>query len=155
MVAKPASRTRSQDYDDWQLQHYASVGNKYGDQHFTRADSPYTRWILEKIASVSPNAEVIAEVGAGTCVFSSLLGKKMHLKTDVVCYEPVRELLKVSAAFDNVEAVCGDSVDLPGAHATTRSTSSSPRMQPIISPMILWMKFTTGFAPSSNPEGGI
>jgi SAM-dependent methyltransferase len=111
MAAKPASRTNSQDYADWQLQHYASVGNKYGDQHFTQADSPYTRWILEMIASVSPNAGVIAEVGAGTCIFSSLLGKKMQLKTDVVCYEPVRELLDVSAAFDNVEAVCGDAVD--------------------------------------------
>ena len=111
MVARPASRTNPQHYADWQLQHYASVGSKYGDKHFTQADSPYTRWILKKIASVSPTAEVIAEVGAGTCVFSSLLGKKMQLGTDVVCYEPVRELLEVSAAFDNIDAVWGDAVE--------------------------------------------
>lgn len=111
MGSRTASHSNSQDYADWQLQHYASIGREYGDKHFTQADSPYTRWILEQIASASPNAKVIAEVGAGTCVFSSLLGKKMRLEHDVVCYEPVRELLEGSADFDDVEAVCGDAVD--------------------------------------------
>lgn len=105
------THTSARKYTDWQLQHYASAGKDYGDKHFTRVDSPYTRWILEKISSVCPNADAVAEVGAGTCVFSSLLGKKLRLKTSVVCYEPVKELLEGSAGFDNIDAVRGDAVD--------------------------------------------
>lgn len=109
------TQTGIRDYADWQLRHYASAGKKYGEHHFTQADSPYTRWILAKIAAVSPNARAIAEVGAGTCVFSSLLGRKMRLETDVVCYEPVQELLAASADFENVEAVWGDALDFARA----------------------------------------
>lgn len=105
-----STQPKKQDYADWQLRHYASAGKKYGDKEFTQTDSPYTRWILDKIASVSPDAGAIAEVGAGTCVFASLLGKKMRVDTDVVCYEPVQELLDGAAAFDNVDAYCGDAL---------------------------------------------
>lgn len=96
---------------DWQHQHYKSVGSAYGDKHFTRADGPYTAWILQQIASVQPNARTIAELGAGTCVFASLLGEKMRVRSNVVCYEPVRELLAASSDYDNIEAVVGDAVD--------------------------------------------
>jgi SAM-dependent methyltransferase len=96
---------------NWQLEHYANVGEAYGKKHFTQAESPYTTWILEQIASVRPGATTIAEVGAGTCVFASLLGKKMHLETKVVCYEPVKELLEGATAFDNIRAVCGGAID--------------------------------------------
>lgn len=111
MRGKVVTQTRSRDYPDWQLRHYASVGTKYGEHHFTQPDNPYTEWILAKIASVCPNAVTIAEVGAGTCIFSSLLGRKLQLETPVVCYEPVKELLEGSADFENVEAICGDAVD--------------------------------------------
>ncbi len=96
---------------DWQRTHYASAGRKYGDKHFTTPDGPYTRWIVDKIAAICPDAETVAEVGAGTCVFASLLGKKMQLDTDVVCYEPVEELLEGAAGFDNIDPICGSAVD--------------------------------------------
>lgn len=95
----------------WQRAHYAIAGRKYGDKHFTRPDGPYTRWIVDRIASVCPDAEKVAEVGAGTCVFASLLGEKMRLDSDVVCYEPVKELLEASARFDNVDAKYGSAID--------------------------------------------
>ena len=96
---------------DWQLQHYATVGKAYGSKHFTQAESAYTTWILNQIASVHPSARTVAEVGAGTCVFASLLGKRMYLDTNVVCYEPVKELLECAAEFDNVQAQCGGAIE--------------------------------------------
>lgn len=105
------TQTQIQKYADWQLRHYAAVGEQYGKHDFTRTETPYTRWILTQIASVKPDAGAVAEVGAGTCVFSSLLGKKLQLTTDVVCYEPVKEVLKGSTDYDNIEAVCGDAAD--------------------------------------------
>lgn len=96
---------------NWQLEHYSNVGQAYGKKHFTQAESPYTAWILGQIASVKPDAATIAEVGAGTCVFASLLGKKVQLETKVVCYEPVKALLEGATAFDNIHAVCGGAID--------------------------------------------
>lgn len=96
---------------DWQRTHYEAVGARYGALHFTQPDNPYTAWILDQIGAVSPHADAIAEVGAGTCVFASLLGAKMQTKADVVCYEPVEELIEAAAAFENVKAVCGDALD--------------------------------------------
>jgi hypothetical protein len=96
---------------DWQLEHYAKVGKEYGNKHFTQADSEFTRWILAEIASVNPDAKTIAEVGAGTCVFSSVLAKTMRLEEKVVCYEPVKELLEGASAFDNVHPVCGGAIE--------------------------------------------
>lgn len=104
-------RTASPDARDWQRRHYAAAGKAYGQKHFTRRDGLYTAWILERIAAVRPDARAIAEVGAGTCVFASLLGKRLNLDADVVCYEPVAELLEGSADFDNVRAMCGDALD--------------------------------------------
>lgn len=95
---------------NWQLQHYSTVGKEYGAKHFTQADSEYTSWILSKIASVKPDAQRIAEVGAGTCIFSSLLGKSLKLKRNVTCYEPVKELLEAKS-FENVDAYCGGVVE--------------------------------------------
>lgn len=95
----------------WHLRHYAAAGKSYGDHHFTQADSRYARWILDQIESVRPEAETLAEIGAGTCVFASLLGERLPLKSDVVCYEPVGELLEGAAEFDNVEAVNGDAAE--------------------------------------------
>jgi len=96
---------------DWQHDHYASVGKAYGSKHFTKAESDYTSWILDQIAAVCPGAKSIAEVGAGTCIFASLLGKKMELDNKVVCYEPVEQLLEGAAEFDNVEPVCGGGIE--------------------------------------------
>ena len=96
---------------DWQLEHYARVGKEYGDKHFTRADSEYTNWVLGQIAGVKPDARAIAEVGAGTCVFASLLGSRMGLELPVVCYEPVAELLEAAADFANVRAVHGGAAE--------------------------------------------
>jgi len=95
---------------NWQLRHYANVGKEYGAKHFTKADSEFTAWILESIASVKPDAEKIAEIGAGTCIFSSLLGRQMQLKQKVTCFEPVAELLD-SHGFENVEAHCGGAAE--------------------------------------------
>ncbi len=99
------------DESDWQLKHYANVGKAYGEKHFTDAESVYTTWILNQIASTHPSARAIAEVGAGTCVFASLLGKQMQSSSKVVCYEPVKELLEGAAEFDNVEAHCGGAIE--------------------------------------------
>lgn len=99
------------DETDWQRKHYANIGKAYGKKHFTDAESGYTQWILNQIASTHPAAKSIAEVGAGTCVFASLLGKKMQTPTSVVCYEPVKELLEGAAEFDNVEAHCGGAIE--------------------------------------------
>ena len=96
---------------DWQLEHYARIGKEYGDKHFTRADSEYTNWVLKQIADVKPGARTIAEVGAGTCVFASLLGSRMGLDAPVVCYEPVAELLEAAAGFANVHAVHGGAAE--------------------------------------------
>ncbi len=99
---------------DWQLKHYANVGKAYGEKHFTQAESSYTKWILEQIASVCPNARTVAEVGAGTCVFASHLAKKMGLEDKVACYEPVEELLEGATGFDNIHPVCGGAVEFAG-----------------------------------------
>lgn len=96
---------------DWQLQHYAAVGKDYGNKHFTRAESEFTDWVLGKIAAVNPQAKSIAEIGAGTCVFSSLLGRMLHTGNPVTCYEPVAELLEAASAYDNVEVTCGDAIE--------------------------------------------
>ena len=96
---------------DWQLGHYARIGKAYGEKHFTRADGEYTNWVLGRIAGVKPDARTIAEVGAGTCVFASLLGRRMGLEARVVCYEPVAELLEAAAGFANVHAVCGGATE--------------------------------------------
>lgn len=96
---------------NWQLQHYANVGKAYGEKHFTQAESEYTTWVLEQIEAVKPDAKAIAEVGAGTGVFASLLGQKMGTEAKVVCYEPVKELLEGAADFDNIEPVCGGAVE--------------------------------------------
>ena len=96
---------------DWQLQHYANVGKAYGDKHFTNAESVYTKWILDQIASTHPTAQALAEVGAGTCVFASLLGKQMAAQSKVVCYEPVKELLEGATEFENVDAHCGGAIE--------------------------------------------
>ena len=79
---------------DWQLQHYAAVGKDYGNKHFTQAESDYTKWILGKIASVNPLASAVAEIGAGTCVFASCLGRLLGTTTPVTCYEPVAQLME-------------------------------------------------------------
>ena len=99
------------DESDWQLKHYAHVGKAYGEKHFTDEESVYTKWILDQIASTHPAAQSIAEVGAGTCVFASLLGKQMQATSKVVCYEPVKELLEGATDFDNVEAHCGGAIE--------------------------------------------
>lgn len=104
------NQTRT-DETDWQLKHYANVGKAYGDKHFTNAESIYTKWILDQIASTHPVAKSIAEIGAGTCVFASLLGKQMQIPSYVVCYEPVKQLLEGATSFDNVEAHCGGAVE--------------------------------------------
>ena len=96
---------------DWQLGHYARIGKEYGDKHFTRADGEYTNWVLGQIAGVKPDARTIAEVGAGTCVFASLLGSRMGLEAPVVCYEPVAELLEGAVDFANVHAVPGGAAE--------------------------------------------
>ena len=96
---------------DWQLKHYADVGKEYGKKHFTHAESVYTKWILDQIASTHPTAQSIAEVGAGTCVFASLLGRQMQAASRVVCYEPVKELLEGATEFNNVEAHCGGAIE--------------------------------------------
>ena len=96
---------------DWQLGHYARVGKAYGDKHFTHPDNEYTKWVLGQIAAVKPGARTIAEVGAGTCVFASLLGSRMGLEAPVVCYEPVAELLEAAAGFANVHAVRGGAAE--------------------------------------------
>ncbi|MCG8651056.1 MAG: class I SAM-dependent methyltransferase [Pirellulales bacterium] len=96
---------------DWQLQHYASAGRDYGNKHFTQADSEFTAWILDQIAAVNPAAKSIAEIGAGTCIFASLLGKKLGAVEAVTCYEPVAALLEGAAEHDNIEATCGSAVD--------------------------------------------
>ncbi len=96
---------------NWQLRHYARIGAAYGDKHFTRADSDYTNWVLGEIADVQPGARTIAEIGAGTCVFASLLGHRMRLEAPVVCYEPVAELLEGAAGFANVHAVHGGAAE--------------------------------------------
>ena len=99
------------DETSWQLQHYANIGKAYGEKHFTSADSDYTRWILNQLAAVHPTAQTIAEVGAGTCVFASLLGIQMQASAKVVCYEPVQQLLEGAANFQNVEAHCGGALE--------------------------------------------
>lgn len=96
---------------DWQLQHYAAVGKEYGNKHFTQAECEFTDWILGKIAAVNPTARSIAEIGAGTCIFSSLLGKRLRTDKPVTCYEPVAPLLEAAAEFDNVEVTCGDAIE--------------------------------------------
>ncbi len=96
---------------DWQLQHYVAAGRDYGNKHFTRAESEFTDWILGKIAAVNPRAKSIAEIGAGTCVFASLLGQMLRTDKPVTCYEPVAELLEAASTYDNVEVTCGDAVE--------------------------------------------
>lgn len=99
------------DERNWQLEHYANVGKAYGDKHFAQAESSFTKWILDKIASVNPGARKVAEIGAGTCIFASQLGKMMQLETEVVCFEPVKELLEGATAFDNIRATCGGAIE--------------------------------------------
>lgn len=101
----------SETAENWQLDHYARIGKAYGEKHFTRADSEFTNWILGQIAAVQPSAQAIAEIGAGTCIFASLLGKKLRCTQPVLCFEPVAALLEGAAAFENVESVCGGGVD--------------------------------------------
>lgn len=96
---------------DWQLQHYASVGKAYGEKHFTRADSEFTNWVLDQLYWVQPTAKQVAEIGAGTCVFASLLGKKVGVIEPVTCYEPVAQLLEAAVEFDNVTPICGGAVE--------------------------------------------
>ncbi|MBN83407.1 MAG: hypothetical protein CMJ70_25005 [Planctomycetaceae bacterium] len=103
---------------DWQLQHYASVGKDYGNKHFTQADSEFTSWILEQIAAVNRAANTLAEVGAGTCVFASLLGKQLEVDQKVTCYEPVAALLEAASKYENVDATCGGALEF-AAHATS------------------------------------
>lgn len=64
---------------DRRKEHDASAGRKYGDTHVTRTGGPCTRRIVERIASVCPDAETTAEVGAGACMFASLLRRKLQL----------------------------------------------------------------------------
>ncbi|MCA9217104.1 MAG: class I SAM-dependent methyltransferase, partial [Planctomycetales bacterium] len=92
-------------------QHYAAVGKAYGEKHFTDAESEYTKWILDQIAATHPTASTLAEVGAGTCVFASLLGKQLGVTSKVVCYEPVAELLHGATEFDNIEPHCGGAIE--------------------------------------------
>ena len=99
---------------DWQLQHYANAGEEYGNKHFTQADSEFTAWILGQIASVNPTAKLVAEIGAGTCVFASLLGKKLGAVNAVTCYEPVAALLETAHAYENVAAICGGAIEFAG-----------------------------------------
>lgn len=102
---------------NWQHQHYANVGKDYGSKHFTRADSEFTDWVLDSIAGCAPQARQVAEIGAGTCIFASLLGKRLGLDQKVTCYEPVSQLLEGAIEFDNVKAVCG-SADAFARHAS-------------------------------------
>ena len=100
---------------NWQLQHYASVGKDYGNKHFTQADNEFTSWILNQIASVNPSANTLAEIGAGTCVFASLLGKQLDVSTGkVTCYEPVAALLEAAIEYENVDATCGGAIEFAG-----------------------------------------
>lgn len=96
---------------DWQLQHYANVGKDYGNKHFTQADNEFTTWILDQIASVNPTAKSLAEIGAGTCVFASLLGKQLGVDGRVTCYEPVAALLEAALEYENIDATCGGAVE--------------------------------------------
>lgn len=96
---------------DWQLQHYGAVGEDYGKKHFTQANSEFTIWILDQIAAVHPTADSIAEIGAGTCIFASLLGKKLAVEQPVVCYEPVAALLEQVYEHANVHAVCAGAIE--------------------------------------------
>ena len=96
---------------DWQLQHYANVGKDYGNKHFTQADNEFTTWILGQIASVNPVAKSLAEIGAGTCVFASLLGKQLGVEEKVTCYEPVPALLEAALEYENVDPTCGGAVE--------------------------------------------
>lgn len=96
---------------DWQLEHYANIGKDYGSKHFTQADSEFTAWILDQIAAVHRSAKTIAEIGAGTCIFASLLGKTLETPVPVTCYEPVAALLEAAAAHDNVTTVCGGAIE--------------------------------------------
>ena len=105
------SQRLSKTKHDWQLQHYAAVGKDYGNKHFTQSESDFTDWILGKIAAVNPKAKSIAEIGAGTCVFSSLLGRMLQTDNAVTCYEPVAEVLEAASEYDNVNVTCGDAVD--------------------------------------------
>ncbi|TWT94673.1 class I SAM-dependent methyltransferase [Stieleria varia] len=96
---------------DWQLQHYADVGKDYGSKHFTQADNDFTTWILSRIAAIHPSAQRIAEIGAGTCIFASLLGKKLSASEPVVCYEPVASLLEAALEHDNIDATCSSAIE--------------------------------------------
>jgi SAM-dependent methyltransferase len=96
---------------DWQHQHYVAAGKDYGNKHFTRSESEFTDWILGEIAAVNPRANSIAEIGAGTCVFASLLGRMLQSDKPVTCYEPVAELLEAATTYDNIEVTCGDAVE--------------------------------------------
>lgn len=87
---------------DWQLEHYATIGSEYGKKHFTEAKGDFTQWILGKIAEVHLDARSIAEIGAGTCIFASLLGKRLGVVEPVVCFEPVSQLLETANVYENV-----------------------------------------------------
>lgn len=92
---------------NWQLMHYANAGKSYGSKHFTQADGEFTEWILDCIAARHREAREVAEIGAGTCIFASLLGKKLNLDQKVTCFEPVSELLETAVDYENVKAVRG------------------------------------------------
>jgi len=100
-----------QDNRNWQLDHYAAVGSRYGSKHFTSADGEFTSWILEQIETVMPQASRIAEIGAGTCVFASLLGQRLNVPESVTCFEPVSEILEGAAAFENVSPHVGGAAE--------------------------------------------
>ena len=98
----------SQKISNWQLLHYANAGKAYGAKHFTKSDGEFTEWILASIQARQPQARKVAEIGAGTCVFASLLGRKLNLEQKVTCVEPVAELLELGVDYGNVKTVhCG------------------------------------------------
>ena len=103
---------------DRQQQHSANVGIDYGNKHFTQADNEFTSWILEQIAAVNPSANTLAEIGAGSCVFASLLGKQLEVDSNVTCFEPVDALLEAALEYENVNATCGGALEF-GAHAAS------------------------------------
>lgn len=97
-------------------EHYDRVPATYHKAWFYEKDTPYERWLLDRVveASITPVLDrdscKLADVGGGTGRFTDLVRRKLQLAPAAVCVDQSPAMLKEAGDIDGIEAICEDAV---------------------------------------------